>query len=36
MKDGELIEVGETEDIFENPKERYTQELIEAAKLELI
>jgi ABC-type oligopeptide transport system ATPase subunit len=36
MKDGELIEVGETEDIFENPKEKYTQELIEAAKLELM
>ena len=30
MKDGEVVELGETEDIFRNPKEAYTKRLIEA------
>ena len=28
MKNGELIEQGTTQDIFNNPKETYTQELL--------
>ncbi|MCM1540787.1 MAG: ABC transporter ATP-binding protein [Blautia sp.] len=30
MKDGEVVELGETEEIFQNPKEAYTKRLIEA------
>lgn len=30
MKDGEVVELGETEDIFQNPGEAYTKRLIEA------
>ena len=28
MKDGRVIEIGETEDIFHNPKEAYTKSLL--------
>ena len=31
MKDGKVIESGTAEDIFNNPKEPYTQTLLEAA-----
>lgn len=30
MKDGRVVELGKTEDIFEHPEETYTRELIEA------
>lgn len=30
MKDGEVVELGETENIFQNPQEAYTKRLIEA------
>lgn len=30
MKDGRVVELGRTEDIFENPEKAYTKELIEA------
>jgi len=30
MKDGKIVEQGEAEDIFANPKEEYTKELIAA------
>lgn len=30
MKDGRIVELGETKDIFEHPQEAYTKELIEA------
>lgn len=30
MKDGRVVELGRTEDIFEHPKEEYTRQLIEA------
>ena len=30
MKDGHLVEIGSTEDIFERPREAYTRKLIEA------
>ena len=30
MKDGRIVELGKTEDIFENPREEYTRTLIEA------
>lgn len=30
MKDGEVVELGETEEIFQNPREAYTKRLIEA------
>ncbi|MCM1065484.1 MAG: ABC transporter ATP-binding protein [Eubacterium sp.] len=30
MKDGEVVELGETEEIFQDPKEAYTKRLIEA------
>lgn len=30
MKDGEIVELGETKAVFENPKEDYTRRLIEA------
>lgn len=30
MKDGHLVEIGATEDIFEHPREAYTRKLIEA------
>jgi ABC-type microcin C transport system duplicated ATPase subunit YejF len=28
MKDGKIIEIGETEEIFRNPKEEYTKLLL--------
>ena len=28
MKDGRMIEIGETEDIFHDPKEAYTKSLL--------
>ena len=31
MKDGKVVESGIAKDIFENPQESYTQELLEAA-----
>ena len=30
MKDGRIIEVGESEDVFKSPKENYTKELVES------
>ena len=30
MKDGEIVESGSAKDIFDNPKEQYTKELIAA------
>ena len=30
MKDGRIVEIGNTEDIFENPKDEYTRRLIDA------
>ena len=30
MKDGKIVEQGEAEDIFANPQEEYTKELIAA------
>jgi peptide/nickel transport system ATP-binding protein len=37
MKDGVIVEAGETIEVFENPKHEYTKELIEAipAKAEI-
>ena len=31
MKDGQILEEGETEELFENPKTEYTKELLLAA-----
>ena len=31
MKDGAVVEAGETEKVFGNPKEDYTRELLEAS-----
>ena len=31
MKDGQILEEGETEELFENPKTEYTKELLWAA-----
>ena len=33
MKDGEIIETGETDSIFSNPKHEYTKNLFKAALL---
>ena len=30
MKNGEIVEEGETEEIFKNPQHEYTKQLIEA------
>ena len=30
MKNGRVVEIGDTQDIFDNPKNLYTRQLIEA------